>query len=78
MIKPYKHLDFNNSVLVIGAKILVILKSARKIKYHYLLVKLMEEGDENSKFVFPQALSFLFLLGKVDYCIETDEVELIL
>lgn len=76
MIKPYRHLDFNNSVLVIGAKIIEILKNSRSVKYSYLLKKITE-GDENSKYVFPQALAFLFLIGKVDYCVETDEVELV-
>ena len=78
MIKPYKYLDFNNSVIVIGAMILKILKTNNKIKYEKVLKQIINSNGENGKFVFPQALSFLFLLGKIEYLKETDELELLL
>lgn len=78
MIKPHKYLNFNDSVLVVGGKILALLMPSSKIKYNKLLEKLVENGDENVRIVFPEALSFLFLLGKLEYNQATDEVELII
>lgn len=76
MIKPHKYLSFNDCVLVVGGKILAILMQTSKIKYNKLLEELVESWDDNIRIVFPEALSFLFLLGKVEYNQETDEVEL--
>lgn len=78
MIKPHKYLDFNSSTLVIGARILSILLKHPKINYMSLLDKLIVDSDDNIKIVFPESLSFLYLIGKVEYNQITDEVELIL
>ena len=74
MIQPHKYLDFNNSILVTGARIIAILKQSPKIKYDKLTNELIKGGDDNVRIVFPEALSFLFLLGKVNYIQTTDEV----
>ncbi len=78
MIKPHKYLDINYSVIVVGSKILSIFRKKEKMKYELVLEKLIKNGGEENKYVFPQALSFLYLLGKVDYCKETDELELLI
>jgi len=78
MIKPHKYFDFNNSILVIGARIIDILKNNKKVRYELVVNKLIKSNGESSKYIFPQALSFLFLLGKVGYCKESDELELII
>lgn len=76
MLKPHRYLDYNNSILVVGAKILSILQNDNVLKYDLLLVKLLEHNDNNIRYVFAQSLSFLFLLGKIDYDSATDEVGL--
>jgi len=78
MIKPHKYFNYNNSVLIIGAKIIDILKYNRTVRYEIVLEKLIKSNGEESKYIFPQAISFLFLLGKIEYCKETDELELII
>ena len=75
MIAPHKYLDLNLSVLNLGGVILNILKKEEIIKYNDLLNKVILNRGENAKEVFLPTMSFLYLLGKVEYHKETDTLE---
>jgi hypothetical protein len=75
MIAPHKYLDLNLSVLNLGGVILNILKEEEILKYSDLLNKVVLLRGENAKEVFVQTISFLYLLGKVEYHTEKDTIE---
>jgi hypothetical protein len=74
MIAPHKYLDLNLSVLNLGGLILNIMKENGAMKYHELLERVILIRGENAKEVFIPTLSFLFLLGKIDYKKEMDTI----
>lgn len=76
MITPNKYLDLNLSVINLGGIILKILKNSGMTKYDELLERVMMIKGENSKEVFLSTLSFLFLIGKIQYHKEIDTIEL--
>lgn len=77
MIRPHKYMDIEYSVLNVGGIILLILRNRVNITYDELLDDLIMEYGEKSKAVFIPALSFLFLLGKIEYEQDTDILKLI-
>lgn len=77
MIRPHKYLDLNNNIIIIGAKILSAFKNNKKQRYEFVFQFVIEEMGDNSKYIFSKALSFLYLLGKIEYIEESDELELI-
>lgn len=75
---PNKFMNFNSCILKTGAEILkILLVSRNKIKYTKLYEKFEEDYKENTEYIFLPALSFLYLVGKIDYNIKKDTVELI-
>lgn len=71
-------MNFNSCILKTGAEILkILLVSRNKIKYTKLYEKFEEDYKENTEYIFLPALSFLYLVGKIDYNIKKDTVELI-
>lgn len=77
MIKPHKYLDLNLSVLNLGGVILSIMQTEMILKYDDLLQKVILVIGEEAKQVFLPSLSFLYLLGKVDYKSDIDSIELL-
>lgn len=77
MIAPHKYLDLNLSILNLGGIILTIIKDIHLIKYDELLEKVVLLRGENAKDIFIPTLSFLFLLGKIEYRQEIDTIEVI-
>lgn len=77
MIAPHKYLNLNLSVLNLGGLILNIIKDDGVIKYNELLDKVMLARGINAKEVFIPTLSFLFLLGKIEYKKDIDTIEFI-
>jgi len=75
MIKPHKYLDLNLSLLNMGGVILNIIKQDGIIKYDELLEKVILMRGGNATEVFIPALSFLYLLGKIDYQQDIDTIE---
>lgn len=75
MIAPHKYLDINFSILNMGGLVLSILKEEKRLKYDELLDKIILARGDNSKEMFIQTLSFLFLLGKIDYKKDIDTIE---
>lgn len=77
MIAPHKYLDLNLSVLNLGGVILNVVKEEEVVKYDDLLDKVMLARGVNAKEVFIQTLSFLYLLGKIEYKKDIDTIEFI-
>ncbi len=76
MLKPTKHLDPSFSVLNVAAQTLNILSKQRTIKYDELYDKLYKRfGDDNLRPVFLPSISFLYLLGKIEYHTKNDTFE---
>jgi hypothetical protein len=77
MITPHKYLDLNLSVLNLGGLILNIIKEDGAVKYDELLNKVVLARGDNAKEVFIPTLSFLYLLGKIEYQKDIDTIEYI-
>lgn len=77
MIAPHKYLDLNLSVLNLGGVILNVVKEEGAIKYDELLERVILVRGANAKEVFIQTLSFLYLLGKIEYQKDIDTIEFI-
>lgn len=74
MITPHKYLDLNLSVLNLGGLILKLIKDQGAIKYDELLNQIIMDRGSNAKDVFLPALSFLYLMGKIDYKHDIDAI----
>ena len=77
MISAHKYLDLNLSLLNLGGVILNIIKEDNVVKYDELLEKVILLRGINAKEVFIPALSFLYLLGKIEYQKDIDTIEFI-
>ena len=77
MIAPHKYLNLDVSLLNLGGLVLNILKEDELIKYDELLEKVIITRGLNAKEVFIPTLSFLYLLGKIEYRKEIDSIEFI-
>jgi hypothetical protein len=74
MIRPTKYLNLNTCVLRIAAQILLELRDARIIPLDELDATIRSQIGDTARFNFIPALSFLFLLGKLDYDDKADVV----
>ena len=74
MIKPDRHTNLDTSILNISASILVEFKGNSLITYDSLLKRMTKALGEDIKELFPYSLSFLFLLGKIEYHKESDSI----
>jgi ABC-three component (ABC-3C) system Middle Component 8 len=75
MLKPTKHLDPSFSVLNVAAQVLSIIAKQRTIKYDELYDKLEKRFGDNLRPVFLPSISFLYLVGKVEYHTKNDTFE---
>jgi hypothetical protein len=75
MLKPTKHLNPEYSVLSISAHIIKYVERHRTVKYQDLHEHLYKKCGDALKPTFLPALSFLFLLGKIEYHPKTDSFE---
>lgn len=77
MIAPHKYLDLNLSLLNLGGVILNIIKEDGAIKYDELLERVILARGNSSKDVFIPSLSFLFIMGKIEYQKDIDTIEFV-
>ncbi len=77
MIKPDKYMNLNLSVINIGGIILKSLSRCPIQKFDDLENMVINILGEDAKHVFNQALSFLFLLGKINYQSSSDAIKLV-
>ena len=75
MLKPTKHLDPTFSVLNVAAQVLTVLVRQRTIKYDELYDKLEKRFGDNLRPVFLPSISYLYLLGKIEYHAKNDTFE---
>jgi len=75
MIRVTKYTDINLSVVGIGAEILKVLQEDRAQKYSHLLERVVSRKGKQAQENFSLALSFLFLMGKIQYYQKEDVIE---
>ena len=75
MLKPTKHLNPEYSVLNISAAILKYLERHRTVTYKDLYERLHEKYGDTIRPLLMPALSFLYLLGKIEYHTKNDSFE---
>lgn len=75
MLTPSKHLDLDRSVIRVASEVLNDLRRRRMMEYD-AVVRLIKRraGDDGDAVVAP-ALSFLFLLGRIEYHSKNDSFE---
>ena len=76
MIKPNKYTNIDLSVINIGGVILKPLASCPIQKYNELEDAVVSSYGSSAKVVFLNALSFLYLLGKINYQPSADAIQL--
>jgi len=76
MLKPDKHTNPVLSVVNIAGLIIKQIKSDEIVSYDDLLINLKNNTSDSVKDVFHYALSFLYLLDKVEYIPELDALRL--
>lgn len=74
MLKPSKYMDIDLSIINQSSIILRLLINSEVLKYNKLLSMIVKEQGQNAKQSFPLSLSFLFLLGKIEYNPISDEL----
>jgi hypothetical protein len=77
MIAPHKYLNLNLSILNLGGLILNLVKEQGVIKYDELLERVILARGVPAKEVFIPTLSFLYILGKIEYKRDIDTIEFI-
>jgi hypothetical protein len=75
MLKPTKHMNLEISTLNIASILLKEISNNKILKYDVLFDKLSKKIGDNAKFNFTNALSLLYLLGKIEYHKKTDSFE---
>ncbi len=76
MLKPDKHTKPKLSVINVAGLIIEELQQSKIIGCSELLDSLIKRTSDSVKEVFLYALSFLFLLGKVEYISKLDAIKL--
>lgn len=75
MITPKKHLNLDVSVLRVSAIMLRELKKRRIMEFSSLRHRVLKSAGGDAELVFSPSLSFLFLLGKLEYHVKNDSFE---
>lgn len=75
MLTPSKHLDLDRSALRVATEILAELRRRRFMEYASVMKHVRKRiGDDGDAVVAP-ALSFLFVLGRIEYHAKNDTFE---
>lgn len=77
MITPTKYMDLDLSVVRVSSIILKQFGKNSILGYGELFESIVSKVGEDVKHVFVPALDFLYLLGKIDYHLQTDSIELL-
>jgi hypothetical protein len=77
MITPAKHMNLNLSVIRLSAILLKYLRRHRVVTINAALDHLLRKAGKDTTLVFPHVLSFLYLLGRIDYHPQEDSLEYI-
>jgi hypothetical protein len=74
MLRPLKHTDLNTCILNVGTLILDLLAKYGPAKYDDMVMNLKEELGDNARFQVGPSLSFLYLLGLIEYDQNSDTI----
>lgn len=77
MITPTKHLDLDRSVLWVSAEALRKLRKRRIVPHDELVAFLKRKVGDDGDIVVVPALSFLYLVGRLEYHVKSDSFEYI-
>lgn len=77
MITPTKYMDLDLSVVRVSSLIIKLFEKSKVLEYGEVLEYLVGRAGEDVKHVFVQALDFLYLLGMIEYHLQTDSIEFI-
>lgn len=75
MLTPRKHLNLEVSVLRVSAILLREVKKRGVVELERMRSLVIKRVGSDGEFSFLPALSFLFLLGKIEYHIKNDTIE---
>jgi len=75
MLTPSKHLDLQKSPLRIASEVLAELKRRRVMKYEAVTRLISKRAEDEGDAIVAPALSFLFLLGRIEYHSINDSFE---
>lgn len=76
MLKPDKHTNPKLSVINVAGLIIAHIKQNDIVGYTDLLNELIQQTSDNVKEIYHYALSFLYLLDKIEYISELDALRL--
>jgi len=77
MIKPTKYTNIELSVIGLSSEILKLLLFESSLKYSQVIGRVIHMRGEGAKQNFLLALSFLYLIGKIEYLPDEDVIRLI-
>lgn len=77
MLTPTKHLDLEKSAIRVASEVLAELRRHRMMKYEAVVRLIKRRTGDDSDAVVAPALSFLFLLGRLEYHAKNDAFEYI-
>ena len=75
MLRPTKHLNLPQCLLSVSAKMLRLLEKRRMMHHGELYDELNKRVGSSVQELFVPAVSFLFLLGRLEYHSQTDSFE---
>jgi hypothetical protein len=76
-IKPERFMSLDSCTLKVSGEIIKMLLTSKSISYSKIFKTLEEKYKDETDYILPEALSFLFLLGKIEYNVKKDKVRLI-
>ena len=75
MLTPSKHLDLDRSVVRVASEVLIELRRRRIMEYDAVIRHVKRRIGDDGEAVVAPAISFLFLLGRLDYHSKNDTFE---
>jgi hypothetical protein len=75
MLTPSKHLDLEKSVIRVASEVIADLRRNRIMPYEAVVRLIKRRTGDDGDAVLAPALSFLFLLGRIEYHAKNDSFE---
>jgi hypothetical protein len=75
MLTPSKHLDLDRSAIRVASEVLAELRRRRMMEYDAVIRHIKRRAGDDGEAVVAPALSFLFLLGRLEYHSKNDSFE---